>query len=298
MKLDFTEVLGQTWKIGWNHKVLWILQMLPGLFSIVIMPFILLANPGFIMMLPEPWDQYANEPWLIMVFIFLTFFFTVPIMFVGVLVQAATTYGVLKVEKGALKLTLRELFTESWPYFWRVFGLYFIFGGAWFLLLFSFMALNAVGSFLTFGLSTLCFMPLFLLIFPVALAGYSILELAQAAIIQEDMPTMEAISHGWRLFRENTFNVILLMVILYFAFSILSSVVVFPLMFPMMLLPMGFESQGSFDKIMPVFLLVLFPLMFVLMSVVQGILMTFFQSAWAVAYLRLNRNIEPQVGAL
>jgi hypothetical protein len=215
-----------------------------------------------------------------------------------VLVQTATTYGALKVKKGAGKLTLRELFTESWPYFWRVLGLYFIFGGAWFLLIFSFMTVNVFGSALTFGLASLCFVPFFFLTIPIAIVGYSVLELAQAAIIEDDMPTMEAIGHGWRLFRENALNVVLLMVILYFAFSILSSVIVFPLMFPMMLLPMGLDSSGSFNKIMPVFFLVLFPLMFVLTSVVQGILMTFFQSAWAVAYLRLNRDIEKPVGAL
>jgi hypothetical protein len=298
MKLDFTEVLEETWKIGWNHKVLWVLQMLPGLFAIVIMPLMVLANPGFLMMLPEPWNLYADEPWVIGIFMLLAFVFMIPLLVIGVLVQTATTYGALKVEKGAGKLTLRELVLESWPYFWRVLGLYFIFGGAWFLLIFSFMTVNVFGSALTFGLASLCFVPFFFLTIPIAIVGYSVLELAQAAIIEDDMPTMEAIGHGWRLFRENALNVVLLMVILYFAFSILSSVVVFPLMFPMMLLPMGLDLTGSFDKLMPVFFLVLFPLMFVLMSVVQGILMTFFQSAWAVAYLRLNRNIEKPAGAL
>jgi len=161
MKLDFTEVLTQTWKIGWNHKVLWVLQMLPGLFSIVLMPFMILVNPGFMMMLPEPWNHYADEPWMILIFIFMTFIFMIPIMFVSVLVQSANTYGALKVEKGAEKLALRELFNESWPYFWRVLGLYIIFGVAWAALLFSLMAANAIGSVITFGLSTICFMPFF-----------------------------------------------------------------------------------------------------------------------------------------
>src|SRR5688500_6943599 len=115
MKLDFSEVLQQTWKIGWNHKVLWVLQMLPGLFAIIIMPFMVLANPGFLMMLPEPWNLYADESWVIGIFMLLAFVFMIPLLVVGVLVQTATTYGALKVEKGAGKLTLRELFTESWP---------------------------------------------------------------------------------------------------------------------------------------------------------------------------------------
>jgi hypothetical protein len=298
MKLDFTEVLTQTWKIGWNHKILWVLQLLPGLLSIVIMPFMFLVNPGFMILLPEPWNHYADEPWIMLVFIAMTFAFMIPMMFVGVLVQSANTYGALKVEKGAGKLSLRELFNESWPYFWRVFGLYFIFGGAWFLLIFSFMAVNIFGSAITFGLASLCFVPFFFLMIPIAIVGYSVLELAQAAIIEHDMRTMDAIVHGWELFRKNALNVIILMVILYFAFAILSSLAVFPLMFPMMLLPMGLDATDSFDKMMPVFFLVFFPLTFVLMSVVQAILLAFFQSAWAVAYLRLNRNIEKPVEGL
>jgi hypothetical protein len=243
------------------------------------------------MFLPEPWSQYANEPWVIGILISMTFLLMIPIMFVSVLAQSATTYGALKVEKGAAKLPFQELFNESLPYFWRVLGLYFTFVGAWTLLIFSFMALETIGSMITFGLASLCFMPFFLLLFPIALIGYSVLELAQAAIIEDNMRTMDAIAQGWKLFRGNVLNVVLLMVILYFALSILSSMIIFPLMFPMMLvMPLGIESTGNFDKIMPVFLLVLFPLMFVVMSVVQAILMAFFQTAWAVAYLRLKTD--------
>jgi hypothetical protein len=48
---------------------------------------------------------------------------------------------------------------------------------------------------------------------------------------------------------------------------------------------------------MLVFFLVLFPIMMVVMYVVQGILMAFFQSAWAVAYLRISA-IDPNTPIL
>jgi hypothetical protein len=291
MKFDFMEVLRQTWKIGWNHKVLWLWQILPSLFSIVMMPFMFLANPAFGMFVPEPWSQYANEPWVLGVSIAMTLLLMIPVVFVSVLAQSATTYGALKVEKGASKLAFRELFNESLPYFWRVFGLYFIFIGAWSLLIFSFMAVNILGSTLTFGLASLCFVPFFFLLFPIAFVGYSVLELAQAAIIEDNMSTLDAIVQGWDLFRKNALSVILLMVILYFGLSLLSSLVVFPFMLPMMFLQIGIDSPESFNNLFPVFILIFFPLMFVLTSVVQGILMTFFQSAWAVAYLQLNKDM-------
>ncbi len=292
MKFDFGEVLGRTWKIGWNHKVLWLWQMLPGLFSIVIMPFMFLGNPGFAMFLPEPLNRFADQTWVMVAFMGLTFILIIPIMFVSIMAQLTTTYGALQVEKGAEKLSFRGLFSESLPYFWRVTGLYAIFGGAWMLFVFSFMVVTMLVSIPTAGLAMICVMPIFLLFIPILIVGYSVLELAQAAIIGDDMGTLEALSHGWKLFRANMLGVIVLMIILYFAFSMLSSIFIFPMMFPMMLFPLAMESQGSFNSLMVVFMFVLFPITFLVMYVVQGILMTFFQSAWAVTYLRLTQQKE------
>ena len=289
MKFDFGEVLSSTWKIGWNHKVLWLWQMLPGLFSLVLMPLMLVTNPAFAMFLPEPYDQYVSQTWVSFAFVGLMFILMFPMMFIGVVAQLTSTYGALKVEKGGEKLTFRGLFTESLPYFWRVLGLYAIFGGAWLVIWLAFMAVIMLASIATFGLATLCMMPMFLLFIPFIVVGYSVLELAQAAIVADNMRTIEAISHGWKLFRANVLGVVLLMVFLYFALSILSSIFIFPIMFPMMLFPvLGIDSQGNFNNLMFVFFLVLFPIIMFVMYIVQGILMAFFQSAWAVAYLRIN----------
>lgn len=290
MKLDFGEVLTRMWKIGWNHKVLWLWQMLPGLFSLVLMPLMFIANPAFAMFLPEPFDRFANETWVMVAFVVLMFVFTIPIMFVSVVAQLTTTYGAVKVEKGAEKLTFRGLFNESLPYFWRVLGLYAIFGGAWMVIWFGFTVVTSVASIITFGLSMLCMMPMFILFIPFLIVGYSVLELAQAAIVADNMGTLDAISHGWKLFRINWLGVVLLMIILYFALTMVSSVFIFPMMFPMMLLPLGMDTQGDFNTPMLIFFVVLFPIIFLVMYVVQGILMAFFQSAWAVAYLRMNQN--------
>jgi hypothetical protein len=295
MKFDFGEVLGRMWKIGWNHKVLWLWQMLPGLFAGLLMPLMFVANPAFTMLMPEPWNQYANEPWVMVAFVSLTLILMLPVMFVGVVAQLTTTYGAVKVEKGAEKLAFRGLFSESLPYFWRVLGLYAIFGGAWILIWFAFMAVTALVSIVTFGLAMLCLMPFFLLLMPIIIVGYSVLELAQAAIIADDMGTLESISHGWKLFRANWIGVIVLMVILYFAMTMLSSVFAFPMMFPMMLFPLGMESQGNFNNLMLVFFFVFFPIMILFIYAVQGILMAFFQSAWAVAYMRLSHNANTPI---
>jgi hypothetical protein len=163
------------------------------------------------------------------------------------------------------------------------------------LIWFGFTAFFMFSTIFTFGLGFICIIPLFLLLIPVLIVGYSVLELAQAAIIADDMGTLESISHGWKLFRANWIGVIVLMVILYFAMTMLSSVFAFPMMFPMMLFPLGMESQGNFNNLMLVFFFVFFPIMILFIYAVQGILMAFFQSAWAVAYMRLSHNANAPI---
>jgi hypothetical protein len=211
-------------------------------------------------------------------------------MFVSVVAQLTTTYGALQVEKGVDTLTFRGLFTESLPYFWRVLGLYAIFGGAWMLIWVGFMVVTSVASIVTFGLSMLCMTPMFLLFIPFMVVGLSVLELAQAAIVADNIGTLDAISQGWKLFRANILGVVLLMIVLYFALSMLSGIFVIPMMFPMMLLPLGIDVQGNFSDLLPIVFIAFFLIMFLVMYVMQGILMAFFQSAWAVAYLRMNQN--------
>jgi len=296
MKFDFGEVLTRMVKIGWNHKVLWLWQLLPGLVSLVLLPLFILANPGFLMMMPEPFSDFANEPWMLFVFMGAMFVFIFLTMFAQVFAQLTTTYGAIKVKKGTERIGLRELFNESLPYFWRVFGLYAIFVGGWMVIYFAFVMVFFAGSMLTMGLASLCLMPIFFLFIPIMIVGFSVLELAQAAIIADDMPLIRAISRGWELFRANWLGVVLLMIVLYFGMSMISSVFIVPLMFPMMFLQIGMiESQGDPSTMMLVFFLVFFPLLFIVSYAVQGILMAFFQSAWAALYLRIHQGTEDQV---
>ena len=55
-----------------------------------------------------------------------------------------------------------------------------------------------------------------------------------------------------------------------------------------MLFPMAMEMDGITGTTLFVLFLIFVPLMMLFSYVVQGILMAFFQSAWAVAYLRLR----------
>lgn len=297
MKFDFGEVLTRMWKIGWNHKVLWLWQMLPGAVSFVAMPFFMFSNPGFLMFMPEPFNRYAESPWILLIFIGLMMVTVILSTILGTLAQLTTVHGALKVEQGAEKLTFIGLFNDSLPYFWRVLGLYAIFIGAWMVLYFAFMFFFMASSIFTFGLSMFLIFPFFLVALPVLVVGFSVLELAQASIIADDMGLFRAISHGWELFRKNWLAASLLMVILYFGLTMISSMMMFPMMIPMMGVPFLMDTQGVVNNFMVGAFFIVYVFTMILMLVVQGILMAFFQSAWAVTYLRLTRGDNAPVQA-
>lgn len=290
MSFDLVEVLGRMWKIGWNHKVLWLYQIMPGLLFIILLPLFFLVNPAVLKLLPPPWNRYADESWLFVLSMAVIFIAIIPIMFLNVAAHTATTHGAVKVERGAERLACREVFRESLPFFWRVFGLYFMFGAAWMVIGLAFIALSVVAIVLTFGLAMFCIMPLFFLTYPVAMVGYIVLELARAAVVADDMHIMEAVSHGWRLFRANIIGLTVLMLILYFGLSMITSFIMFPMMAPMMPFPFSLDASGDINAPFFILFLVLFIIMFVVMFIVQGVLMAFFQSAWAAAYVRLSRG--------
>jgi hypothetical protein len=294
MKIDIGEVLRRMWKIGWNHKVLWLFQMLPGLLVVIFMPIFFLTSPYFTGDYFLDYYEPVRTSEVILPFV-LMLIVIVPSILLQAVAQAGSSYGALQAERGREKLAFGEIFRESLPYLLRVMGLYIFFGAAWFLVIVVFMVLMMGITFFTMGIGMLCMMPFFFLIYPIAFLGYIVLELAQAGIVADDLGVMDSIARGWQLFRSNLLTVSVLMLILYFGLTIISSVFMFPMMIPMMALPMSIESSGDINQTFFTMFGVLFPITMVVMLVVQGILMAFFQSAWVVAYLRLTAKPETPV---
>jgi len=288
MKFDFGEALSRMWKIGWNHKILWVFQILPIGLYLLMMPVFTFANPAFSMLMPEPYNEWAQEPWAVGVLIGLSVFLIAPTLLLTSFSHTATTLGALQVDQGAEKLFFRKLSSESLPYLLRIAGVFLLFMSLWIVTLLAFMVLMAAVTTVTMGLGMLCMMPMFFLIYPIAFIGYIVMELTQMGIIADNLGIRDALAQGWRLFRSNMLTVSIYMLILYFGMSILSSIFIFPMMIPMMAFPLSLDSSGNFNQAFFVMMAVVFPLIMVFMSAVQGIFKAFFQAAWAVAYRRLT----------
>jgi hypothetical protein len=258
------------------------------------MPLFVLGNPGFASFLPAPFNQAVSEPRIIILFVGATFLLMIPLMFLTVLVQGATTFGALEADKGATRLSFQGVIKQSLPYYWRLFGLYALFSMVWLVIVGAFMAVNVGVSLLTLGLGALCMMPMTILfmflMIPFSIVSYALLELGQAAIVIEHMTLQGALSKAWQTFRANALAVVLLMVMLYFALVAISGIFVFPMMFPMVFLPVAVQSSEDIQTPFALMAFVFFPLLMLLVTVVQGILMAFFQSAWVVAYRQLGRG--------
>ena len=205
---------------------------------------------------------------------------------------AATSLGILRLEKGQERLLFRDLLQDGLEYFWRILGTTLLIGAGIllvFLLVFGCMMLVSMA---TLGLGMICLQPLFLLLYPAILLVYSLIEESQAAVVADNLGIPEAIARGWAVMRMHFWKFVLITLVIYLGIFILSSIVTLPFMIPFFFLPlvMGNSQTGfDFQRLgwgMMAFSLVLLPIL----ALVQGISLTFMKSAFMIIYLRLTRS--------
>jgi hypothetical protein len=191
MNFNFGEVLTRAWQIVWKHKILWVF----GIFAACSrgngggggggggdgtgpggQPF-----PQLQQTFEQIGQWISDNPWIVAVFILLILVFVVLALFLGTIGRVGLIRGPYQAEQGAARLVFGELFSESMPYFWRVFGLSFLIGLI-FLLLFIPLVLFGV---LTGGIGFACLLPLFCILIPVGFAVTVVIEQANAAIVQK-----------------------------------------------------------------------------------------------------------------
>lgn len=288
MNFDFGEVLTRAGQITWKHKILWLISALPALTGIFILPLL------FGLFFLSEFDQYGQprfveEPLLLVPF-FLGGIFVALLGFILTGIAGATvTFGVLRAEDGEEALSVRSLVEGAQKYWLRTLGIMFLTS-----VIFSFGYLILFGCLMLFGLLTLglgflCALPLIILLSPLMLVVYGFIEEALAAIVADDLGVIPAIERAWELVKANFWGILLLSFIVYFAISLLSGFISAPFMTPSSFMP--FFTDGSMPdmRVIMLFIAGLTLLMFPLMLLVQGVGITFFKAAYAIAYLRLTR---------
>jgi hypothetical protein len=300
MNFNFGEVLSRAWQIIWKHKVLWIFGIFagcsrggggggggssgggngPG------------TGPGqpfsdFERILQDIGQWINDNPWIVAVFVLLVLLVAVLSIFLGTIGRIALIKGTLKAEQGVASMSFGELFSESTPYFWRVFGLALLIG---LVALLIFLPLILIGV-LTSGIGFACIVPLFCLLIPVFWAVSVIVEQANVAIVLEDLGIGDGWRRGWEIARANVGTMILMALILFVGSGVVGFIIALPLLaaaFPFIL---GAATENASPIwIAAVCCAIYFPILLVL----NGIVSAYMQTAWALTYMRVTK---PQASA-
>jgi hypothetical protein len=297
MNFDFGNVLTRAWQIIWKNKVLWIFGVLASCArggggggggggntgyqfgSGDQPPF---AGDQFTRQMEQFGQWLTDNWWVIVVIVLVLILISLLFYFIGFVGKIGLIKGTYKAETGATSLVLGELFSESLPFFWRVFGLNFLIGLAFLVII---LPLVLIGI-LTAGVGFICILPLLCILIPVSWIVAVILEQANAAIVIEDLRMFDGFKRGWEIVKANVGPVIIMALILLFGggiISIIFAVPIFFMIFPLIPSLISGEFQTSALWIAGLCFVAYLPVLILL----TGILTAYLQSAWTLTYMRL-----------
>jgi hypothetical protein len=302
MNLNFGEILTKAWKIIWKHKVLWIFGILASCaqggggnsggsgnssqgngnnfqnFD----P----NNSQFTGPMEEMVRWFSEHLAIVIalacVLILLSLLFT----FIGYVGKIALIKGAYKAENGAEQLTFSELWKESLPYFWRVFGLAFLVGLA--ILLLIALPIGVIAA-LTAGIGVLCILPLICLLIPAAIVWSMFIEQTNAAIVLENLSMVDGLKRGWEIFKANWSSLLIMWLILGVGGGIIGVLIALPILIAVLPAIMGI-ANGSTNSLL--FAGLCFVAYLPVLITLQGILIAYVQTSWTLTFMQLTKPSE------
>jgi hypothetical protein len=307
MNFNFGEVLTRAWQITWKYKVLWIFGILAscgrgggnggG------------GNSGGSSSRPSngsnfdpnnlfPRDMFqeagrwlTDNWWIIALVIFAVIVLILLFYYLGTIGKIALIKGTFKAEQGVDSMSFGELWSESQPYFWRVFGLSFLIGMAFLVIL---LPLFAIG-FITAGVGFLCLLPLICILVPIGWVLSVILEQADAAIVLEDKSMFDGFKRGWEITKNNIGPMVVMALILGIGGAIIGIIIALPIIIIVVPVAIGAATMGelgaaSNNLSIPLVIgaaccILYFPVLIAL----SGVLTTYIQCAWTLTFMRLTK---------
>ncbi len=299
---NFGEVLTRAWQIIWKHKVLWIFGILASCArgggggssggggnsgyqtGSGDNPF---SGDKIERVMNQVGTFLENNWWIIIAVIVGIFLLSFVFYFLGMMGRIALIKGVAQADKDAESLSFGELWAESMPFFWRVFGLNFLIGLA-FLVLFIPLVLFGI---VTAGIGFLCLIPLLCIMVPLSWAVMAIIEQAQNAIVLEDLNMLDGFKRGWEIVKANTVPIIIMMLILGIGSGIIGVIIALPIIIAVV--PAFIGIAVSQQTLTPFYIaaaccVAYFPVLLFF----NGVLTAYIQASWTLTYLRLVKSKE------
>lgn len=317
MKFDIIEVFTRAAKITWKYKVLWIFGILAGCgrsgggnsnsggsgnnsgsgdnpFS----PQMMRQAQVFFERM-QSW--FLQNMWIIYVLFAVVFITIVLQIFFSLIGSAGLARGVVKAENGAETLAFGELFGESLDYLWRLLGaalvIWLPFIALFVLVILAGMipAINSGADIdIMIGLTIWILLGLCCCGFPLSIVLNLYHFQVKRSIIVEDMGVFGALARGWLILSQNAVPLLIIGVTLGIAGFIIRIILSLPVI--LLILPlMQLFIEGNITSWAPfigvgAFILCYSPILWLL----SGILMTYTESVWTLAYLRI---INPKESA-
>ena len=309
MNFNFGEILTRAWQIVWKNRVLWIFGILAscGRGGSSFNSNISRAGDGGFGTpsdLPPELMQFLqaieeNLTAFIAVTVALVCIIWIITIFLSTIGKIGLIRGTSQIDGGTEGLIFGQLFSESTPYFWRIFGLSFLIGLpvivaatllAAGLAVFAVSASSgsdagAVGSIALVPVLIGCICALI----PIMLVIHMITRQAENAIVLEDMNVLPALSKGWDIFRKNLGPIIIMTIILAVINFAAGLIIALPIIIVVVPAAIAFafgEAQNWTPMaIAGVCLCLYIPISLLL----NGIAIAYTESAWTLTYLRLTR---------
>jgi hypothetical protein len=307
--MNYAEVLKRAGQIVWKFKVLWIFGILASCgqggggssgggsssgsssqyYGGNIFP------PAMQYRINEVGRFVADNMWIFGVLILLCCILIIVVIFFSTIGRIALIKGTVKAEAGAEHMGLGELFSESLPYFWRVF-LFSLLSGLTLFVVFMLLFLPAIAlSVITFGLALICCLPFLCLLIPVGMAIAVILEQAIIAIVVDNTGILEGLGRGWEVVKRNLAPIIIMALILFVGSLMVGLVLAAPMfaIFLAAILPFIFSGDQGIPTMLYVALTCLC-IYIPFLIVAKGVIMAYVQTAWTLTYMRLTGGKQPQ----
>ena len=298
---NFGEVLTRAWQNIWKHKVLWIFGILAscarsnggggsggggnsGYQTGGDAPF----SGGQIERVMEQIGRYIEQNlWIIIAIGMMIFLLSFAFYALGMMGRIGLIKGTYKAENGAESLSFGEIWSESMPYFWRIFGLNFLISIAFLIIFIPLILLGIV----TAGIGFICIIPLLCILIPIGLVIAAVLEQAQPSIVLEDLGMLDGFKRGWEIAKSNIGPMVILSLILGIGSGIIGLIIALPIIIAVVPLIIGAGSLR--ETLTPVYIFLACCAVYLpVLIFFNGVLTAYVQSVWALTYLRLTKPQE------
>jgi len=299
--MDYGEVFSKAWKIIWKYKILWLF----GIFASCSGGGGGGGGSGSGMQYSgDNYGYYNNmnhiEPWAVVLIIagvlLLALIITIIVVAVSTIGRAGLIQGTKMADEDEdAQLTFGSVFNSSKPFFWRVLGLNLLIMVGYMALLMVLGMIFLFGTIFTFGLALICLLPLCCILIPVFWVLTTFVEMANAAVVVDDLGVIDALKRGWDVFKNNLGEMILMGLVLVLGGMFVGLLIAMPMILTIIPMMMGimaaiFGDTGTFAAggliVSGLCCVAYLPVLLVL----GGIIKAYIGSAWTLTYLRLTKG--------